>query len=71
MWCVKQMKSMTRNDLMAHEKLKRYAKAYPELAEYVQSIFDEVEAKVLAHLDITKDSWRDAIQSLEEKEKEI
>jgi len=62
---------MSRHDLDAHEKLKKYAKQYPELQQYVQDIFNEVEAKVLAHLDITKDSWHDAIKALEEKEKEI
>ena len=62
---------MSRNDLDAHEKLKRYAKQYPVLAEYIQGVFNEVEAKVLAHLDITKDRWYDVIRELEEKEKEI
>lgn len=62
---------MNRNEFMALEKLKRYAKEYPELTSYIHSVFDEVEAKVLKHLDITKDSWRDAIEALEEKEKEV
>ncbi len=58
-------------ELSAHEKLKKYAKQYPILAEYIQGVFDEVEAKVLAHLDITKDRWYITIDELEEKEKEV
>jgi len=69
--CVRNVKEMNSNELMSSSKLGIYANKYPELKEYVNDIFDEVERKIIDHLDTTKEGFKGELDRMEEMEKEI
>jgi len=69
--CVRNVRDMNSNELTSHWKLSSYAKKYPELKQYVNNIFDEVERKIMDHLDTTREGFKDELDRMEQMEKEI
>jgi len=69
--CVHNVKEMNSNELTSSSKLGMYSNKYPELRDYIQDIFDEVERQIIDHLSTTKEGFKNELDRIEELEKEI